>query len=155
MGLAALLSGGCDRTHKEYVSFSTSPVEQVFRDHDGYRIYFMGEKNQLSEYKVYTGYPNCFENGSSVIEGLPEKVKDMLVFTNNIEENKVRIIKDLKEGEHGYANIVAYKQVLCANPDRDQYYVEIHLSETQGLSPGNEIYGNRKNLKKDSMSEIK
>ena len=141
-GIPVLLEKYGDRTHGEYKSFSHHPVDQVFRDHDGYRVRWVAE-DDISEEIKYSDAPirSNIRGVSGGIEGMPSDIADKFrCIDTRGRHRKVVLIHDLGEGKRGYANVVHYDQIILADRDvTENIYAEIHLSRNQGISPGNDL----------------
>ncbi len=130
-------------TKSTYVSQEKLTVEQIFRDHDGYRIYFTDQYRVLQERKYFIN--PCY--GMSLIpKDLPttHEFKFIKADKNGKDENPILIIKDLEPGMKGYANILNYSaEDFRISNVQDCTHVEIHLPANQKLSPGNDCTGGR------------
>ena len=130
-------------------------VDQVFRDHNGYRVYWDNEDGEVIEKKYYQGgAKNWSHVPNPIIEGEHEFI------AAEDDEKQIRIYRDLEAKTQGYANVIHYtinaynKYGSHIDEDNPLYYVEIHLPEDGKLSPGNETYGLKPRIH-DNMSEIK
>ncbi len=147
---------GCDNEIK-YGGFKQHPVEQVFRDYYGYRTYYTDESAVLQE-NIYSQY-TCF--GKEFFpQDTPLGIKSQFKYLNSkgiSTDDAVKVIKDLNNGERGYALILQYR---CEGMNKQSYlpdpasFVEIHLPRDAQLSPGYSTTGG-KNPTFPPMGEIK
>jgi len=108
------------------------PVEQVFRDHSGYRIMYTDGKGLVHEEKFYSWQ-------REELPELPasEAGKFQYYTEGEREEESVRVIKDLEEGARGYAEVVRYSvHGFSIDNGIKSTHVEIHLPKDQQISPG-------------------
>jgi hypothetical protein len=134
LGSASLL-GGCSA---KYSNYRRHPVEQVLRDHDGYRVIYTGENGVMQEEKY-------FESGVK-IESIPQDISGKFKV---MDANKhIILIKDLEQGEPGYADVIDTEWASTK-------YVEIHLPKDKSLESGVEAWTSGKTTKHAPMSEIK
>lgn len=126
-------------------SIEEHPIDQVFRDHNGYRVFWTDENEQVQEIKYFHAYQ----------EGDPfPKIPEMDSFRGLEDKGEhVKIFKDLNE-ERGLARLIRF-QINSYYNKRDFLYVELHLLKNANLNAGNEVYGNSKNVQHDAMHEIK
>ena len=169
MGIvAAGIIGGCyrDRDHNEFQSYDSHPVDQVFRDHDGFRLIYTDGEGILRENKYFSTLINL-DNGLKVfVENMPEEIGKKFKYNAPLEFREVYeesrpefhqpflIIKDLKEGERGFANTIKHKYVRRKFIDLERSYIEVHLPRNQNISPGNEVFGGKFKVESE-MHEVK
>jgi len=138
---------------KESARFRTHPVDQVFRDWNGFRTYFTGEKGLVRENRYlnhnYEGVDEYLENA---FKGISEENKNRFNLLGEANRNgeSVRIIKDLDTGTRGFVNALMYDNPRLTRAN----YVEMHLPKDGKLSSGIGITG-RKNPIYPNMGEIK
>jgi hypothetical protein len=114
-------------------------VDQVFRDHNKYRLYFDNEQEEIIE-KMY------MDKGitSDSHHGIPFPIIDESEMFRGLEAGgkHVKIFRDLEKGAQGYTNVIHYKvnaHAKCGHwfdKDDPLYYVEIHLPAGQKIAPG-------------------
>ncbi len=154
IGLSFL--NGCDRTHNKYLKFESHPVDQVFRDHNGFRLLYTDENSVLIERK-YEGplsYPNDRVIGTGDLEGAPEDItKKFKYFFIGRDYDLVgrgncfiTIVKDLENNERGFASSLTYELVKEMESNKELTYTEVHLPKDREISPGNESFGGRLQL---------
>ncbi len=169
VGIAAAgIICGCDgdRNHNEFLSYDSHPTDQVFRDHDGFRLIYTDGEGILRENKYFSALINL-DNGLKVfVENMPEEIgkrfkyNTPLEFSIVYEESPIElpqpflIIKDLKEGERGFANTIKHKYVRQNLIDLERSYTELHLPKNQNISPGNEVFGGKFKVESE-MHEVK
>lgn len=113
-------------------------VDQVFRDHNGYRVYFTEAEGRVIEKKYFSDGEASRMNYSNI--PFPE-FKDLRFKGLQERTDHVKIYKDA-DGK-GYAEVLHYKGDWSHNGNDHLYYVEIHLPQDAKLSPGNESYGGK------------
>ncbi len=148
VGLFGLSATGCGVKQADFVKptsyyYERHDVDQVFRDHNGYRLIWddstglVHERQYDSEHyylNLKTPYPDSLDVEFKFL-------KDRI--------DKIVIIKDLNSKAQGYAQAVHYyipKEYFPSGINGEQvplYYVEVHIPKDQGLSPGNEAYGGK------------
>ena len=147
-GIVALALAGCSKSEFERPNSYTIEninVDQVFRDHDGYRIYTRKDDGRLIEKKY-------FDIGTIGMRNQPIPIidsKDREGFKGLNEgpnSEHVRIYKDLKENKRSFAKIVNYDDV---------YYVEIHMPTSGTIGAGNETIPQGKTSVNRNMEEVK
>nr|MBA4404844.1 hypothetical protein [Nanoarchaeum sp.] len=171
--LATLGTAGCNlpKIQKEpqphYKRFESLPVDQVFKDHNGFRIYFTDQNGKIEERKYFDAGNLDVRNGNisyaykylMIPADIPDSidVKFEIISKEKPSPGAVTIFKDLAPDQRGYANILWFEQYMPVgrvNNLLDCYYVEIHIPSNQGLSAGIEVYGGKFPIK-ESMREIK
>lgn len=165
--IGAGIVGGCktDRDHNEYLGFESHPVDQVFIDHDGFRLLYTDKDEVLIEKRYFSSLfdPKNVERKS--VENAPEESIESIKkfsysppFTNtNVSKwswRNLLIIKDLKEGERGFVLNLKYNMVRNANENVETAYTEVHLPRNQNISPGNEVFGGKLRVEAE-MHEVK
>ncbi len=161
---------GCDgdRDHNEFLSYDSHPVDQVFRDQCGFRLIYTDGEGILRENKYSSTLINL-DNGLKVfVENMPEEIgkkfkynaplefKEVYekIYRNNEFPQPFLIIKDLKEGERGFANTIKHIYVRQKLIDLERSYTEVHLPRNQNISPGNEVFGGKFKIQAE-MNEVK
>ncbi len=153
--ISAALIGmtGCKRpedcTLLQTMSLEKHDVDQVFRDHDGYRVIFDDKEGMVHERKYFTNF-YCSKNAVVDLE-----LNNMRKYPSCSQP--VTIFKDLPQGTQGYAHVLSVRGVMQeyqSTCDARGTFVEIHLPKDARLSPGNETHGGKYKTH-DSMSEIK
>ncbi len=139
--LAATLICGCE---EEDVStrYVKHDVDQVFRDHNGYRIYY-DDENHIVQERIYCEAQYYKENEMywpKLPLDIPATVKSNFRYLN-VTTPGVIIIKDLNAGEQGYANVLLFKESYNGYDFKDGCgrlgnHVEIHLPASQELNAG-------------------
>jgi len=150
--LAALFSIiGCDNGDNEYRNYREHPVDQLFRDHNGIRVYYVDERGVYVEKRYGEGFYRA-----RTLANVPLEIQENFqpISRSDVERGWT-IFKDLEVGERGYAHVIFYEYMVPGDSNRYTTYVEIHLPEDQGISPGNEQFGTLKHRKFQPMSEIK
>jgi hypothetical protein len=123
------------------------PVDQVFRDHNGYRVRWTSANGVDVEVKYLSS------RRTRQIQEIPPEILSRFTQTNGIVDEGVKIIRDLDD-ERGFAQVLHYDGMRRIGQDFKETYAEIHLPKSQRVSPGNEVWGG-KNKKYDHMGEIK
>ncbi len=151
--VAGVLRVSCDRERNEYTSFNSHPVDQVFRDHDGIRLIHTDSKGiiQESEYSGELVYKKYYMGEE--IENVPIDITNKFKYVNDPNRRDILIIKDLNEGERGYANLIKYNQIVIG-PNQKRNYLEVHLPKDSRISPGKEVFGNKPRIEAE-MNEVK
>jgi len=154
----------------ESYTIERHPVIQVFRDHDGYRVYFDNEETgEYIEKKYYedgeaSSYD--FEWDSDGYHRIPfpliEKNERFKSLESIARYEHVRVFRDLNENEQGYVDILHYtiKNLMHVSGGASEisglYYVEIHLPKNKKLCAGNEAWNTSViHIEHDTMKEIK
>ena len=134
----------------EYQSFITYPVDQVFRNHDGYQIRWTNDKNIDEERKYEDYFISDLE-----IKGIPKDIAQKFVDFDG-KGRPVMVIRDLEEGTRGFVEVLFYKHynILIDGSDSDRQVVQIHLPKSEKISPGIETWGGKFH-KSDTIKEIK
>lgn len=129
-----ILSLQCrDETHGEYIVFRSYPVDQVFRDHNGYRVRWV-QDGLDHEIKLFDD-PYRPER----IDGIPANVQGKFVMIHNTDHN-VWIIRDTTG--RGYVNIMDYNYIRSLDADCIASYAEVHLPvQSSTISAGHETWG--------------
>src|SRR3989339_175979 len=134
----SLLGIGCEEDRSpigvQSASVETIPVDQVFRDTYGFRVYATNTNEELIETNFDANNQWSWNFGKRVVS--TPMLKE---FKGRPEEDAVKIFKDLKEGERGYAKTMKY-QVLGSKLRREYAYTEIHLPRSSSLIPGNDSH---------------
>ncbi|MDI6721574.1 MAG: hypothetical protein QMD85_04230 [Candidatus Aenigmarchaeota archaeon] len=121
-------------------------ADQVFRDHNGYRVYFDNESGEVIEKRYYEDGEKDWINYP--LDNVPfPRIRESDRFKGLKSGDKhVKIYRDLPEGEEGYADAVHYNVPSMNHNFREHerlHYVEIHLPVSQKLSPGTELWGGK------------
>ena len=162
--IGAGIVGGCktDRDHNEYLGFDSHPVDQVFRDHTGFRLLYTDEDGVLIEKMYFSRLFDPKNVERKPVESAPEEYIRRFSysppFTNdNVDKwswRNLLIIKDLKEGERGFILNLKYNMVRSAKDNVETVYTEVHLPKNQNISPGNEVFGGKLRIEAE-MHEVK
>jgi hypothetical protein len=147
------------QTHVKPVTYQIErhDVDQVFRDHDGYRVYYDNEDGEVTEKKYYEDGEES-RNRTAVPHPWIKEADQFKAIDK--DDKHIRIFRDLETRTQGYADVVKYrvdtynKHGLHVDESSSLYYVEIHLPEDQDLEPGNETHGG-KHKTHEPMSEMK
>ena|SRR3989338_4153012 len=150
---AAIIGSGCSDTYR-YKGYSRHDVDQVFRDHNGYRTCYDDEQGIVHEKKYLDRYAWDWRSRNNwelylkeMLPLIPEADKNN--FKADFQEPVV-VIKDLSPETAGFAHVLKFQ--------RDGMYpleiAEIHLPKDQNLSPGNEMYGGKQKTY-NPMHEVK
>ncbi len=138
---------------------STKNIDQVFRDHGGFRIYSQDSRREVIE--------ETYGNSIQVRPVLPESVRSQFIDLKRQNENQVKIYRDLETGAQPYAKILEFTVPGCvyygmARGDENLegklkpfYYVEAHLPRNQGIAAGIDSWVEGKIQKYEPMGEIK
>ncbi len=118
-------------------------IDQIFRDHNGYRLYWHDEEGRVKEESFGPPW-----NGLHGTPTIPEAAE----FKSLSDKESFLIFKDLPEGEALYAKILTYQLPECNHSD---YHVEVHMPANQSLAPGIDSYISGKATKYEPMHEIK
>ena len=152
----AAVSQQCNLIVPNSYVFDKTSIDQVFRDHDGYRVILRTENNSVIEHKFYPTHICPY------IENVYPDVLERYEFTvmDNSQRTNFRIVKDLEENEQPYMLSIAYNVTVdYTRDDKDKskdyncLYREVHMPLSQGLEPGNEEWGG-KYKKYDNIKEI-
>lgn len=140
------------RPHASTVS--NRNIDQVFRDHDGYRLYSQDEDGKVVEesYGMWTRRLLVSDSFRTGFKGLTPD--------NNAQVN---IYKDLEPDQHAFATKLEYTIEDCfdmsentfSQKPRKFYYVEVHLPKNQGIATGIDSWIEGKVRKYEPMREIK
>ena len=131
---------------KEDYSYAEYPIDQIFRDHNGYRLLYTNASGALNETKVldwghcnYTHFPAVTERNK---------------FSTDNEGNKaLRIFKDLEFNQRGYCRTIRKEGFFPCNTF---FYAEIHLPRDGKINPGiNIIHRYKQRPLELKMQEIK
>lgn len=133
----------CDYDHGEYVSVETYPADQVFRDHNSYRVRWVGEDRIDQEIRCVDWAYMCNPNRPRyryVIEDIPKDVADKFLKLDYLDQHSVFVIRDVAEGR-GYVNVLYYRNIQSAEEDNDRTFAEIHLPISTMVQAGNDRFG--------------
>ncbi len=103
-------------------SIERRTIDQVFRDHDGYRLYSQTNDGLVTEDKYFVGeHPLLSFPDANQFKSLRENRRDDVV-----------IYRDLPTGEQAFAQVLTYSLRGCTlaydnNEMRQLYMVEVHL----------------------------
>ncbi|MBT3297448.1 hypothetical protein HN385_00835 [archaeon] len=139
----------------ENYSYNHYPVNQVFRDHDGYRIIFDDENGRVQEIEFQDNNHITYHHWGYIYPNVPED--NHFSDLSNLE-GYIKIFHDLEIEEEGYADAIIYKlpQSVLDGVQRDYNYVEIHLPLDQELNPGLERWGHHpQHMIEGTMKEVK
>ena len=135
-GLAVLIAPlGCKKDSfikRGYLSYQEHPVDNVFRDYDGYRVYFTDGNNVVREREYRSDLVWSVKRPKDV----PEDVKKRFLYFEKDLSNEVFVIKNLEEGQRGFARVITY---LPKARKRLETYTEIYIPKSQKISPGKDI----------------
>ena len=124
------------------------PADQVFRDHNGYRVLYTDESGLVREARYW-------DKGA---EPCPDITLPMSMRGPCEPGQNLKVFKDLQPEERGFATSVQYRARGFALGsfwfDGVHAYTEIHLPNDEELSPGNETWGG-KHKKHAPMLELK
>lgn len=141
-----ILSLQCrDETHGEYIGFRSYPVDQVFRDHNGYRVRWV-QGGVDREIKLFDD-PYRPER----IDGIPANVQGNFSKIHNTDHS-VWIIRDTTG--RGYVNIMDYNFIKMLDEDCSASYAEIHLPVQSSISAGHETWGHPASPRHSHMHAI-
>ncbi len=161
-GIVALALAGCGQTAEKVDTRFVTPIEyhlrhypidQVFKDHDGWRVYFTQESDkQVREIKIYE------LSGKHFLPRIEESNRFVGLRTESANKN-IMVYRDVKAGEKPYIEMVRFivKPRMQGYEDRiefDQKYVEIHLTEGTEINAGQETYGGKFKTH-EQMKEVK
>lgn len=128
-------------------------VDQIFRDHNGYRIFFDDEKDEVQEKKYFEdGEGNYWRRDDIPSPVIPEQELSQFVGLGFEDKKHIRIFRDLSPGAQGYANVIHYS--TSKGDFGPLYYVEMHIPKNENLSAGNEVYGGKFSTH-EAIKEIK
>lgn len=132
----------------------TKNIDQVFSDHDGYRLYSQDQDGKVVEESYGIWMPPLLVSDSfrKGFKGLTP---------NN--DAQVNIYKDLEPDQHAFATKLEYTIKGCfdmsenvfSQEPRKFYYVEVHLPRNQSLAAGIDSWIEGKVQKYEPMREIK
>jgi hypothetical protein len=167
VGLLGLSAIGCTKEKPIAIKptryyYEQHDVDQIFRDHNGYRLIWDDSNEAVNERKYL-----CSGGGGPFPDSLDWKFRAL-----NEHKSHVVIFRDLEQGKQGYAEVVNY---WITYPDSSYtlwekfavhreyrkrgegwfHYVEIHLPKNQQLLPGEEVYYRGKFLRHGPISEVK
>lgn len=129
------------------IEFYRQPVDQIFRDHDGYRLYHSNESGRVVETKLFNWSYSHVDGELDPSKEIRSQFKDIAALLNN--GNCITIFQDLSENSRGYVNFLRFM-----NRCQHQFVnAEIHMPRGSRLSPGNETYGG-KHKTHSQMSEV-
>ncbi len=170
-GLAALAGGAafsitmaCGKVYNEYEGFDSHPVDQVFRDHHGFRLLYTNENGFLVEKQYLNELTSSTLHRD--IQNIPEDVRKKFkvsigaILARQDDVSLISIIKDLDNNERGFANVLHYgkknKTIFGVHDmtNNKSSYVEVHLPRNYNVSPGNEVFGGKHSIKAE-MHEVK
>ncbi len=117
------------------------PVDQVFRDHDGFRAMYADADGLVREVKYTEG------DGYHTRVPCPDAALPPPLSGPCTPEQNLKVYKDLPTGERGFAASLKYTVKGWAVGERwntdSVTYTEIHLPKDATLTPGNETYGGK------------
>ena len=130
---------------------SVHRVEQVFRDHNGYRTFRTDENGRVHEQKYFTPTATSPQRLSEDVNPPKEIVSEFrnLEAIDQYQRNAI-VYRDLSRDQVGYATVLDFQTLVGTKGQ----LVEIHLPEYQGIEPGNETWGG-KYKKHSPMSEVR
>ncbi len=141
---------------RKNTQFKKYDVEQVFRDHNGYRIYHKTDDGRLIEEKYFEfGFQSLHYDdpkSSDFYKEMHEYKSEFKSLSNTFSDGCVQVYKDLKPGEKAYALVLEtkvhrssfdYSLTPNGSIEDKMYYVEVHMPENNNISPGNETWGGK------------
>jgi hypothetical protein len=140
----------------ECVSLKTIPVDQVFRDNEGFRVYYTNSNEEVIEtnFSSFNWWEINYRERIVSTSTLKE-------FKGKPEESPVRVFKNLEESQRGHAKTMTY-QISAKGTNsflrvgrRKFEYTEIYLPRNGSLMPGNDSYRRGKQTVHSPMGEIK
>ena len=139
-GLAGLLAfAGCEDSESpekpKYLGYEEHPVDQVFKDCYGYRALFTDKESIVRERK-YRDYKDRVTRPREV----PEDIKRNFLYFEKDLNHEVFVIKDLEEGQRGFARAIKYSIFRHWDP---RTYAEIHIPKNLRISPGIDATGGK------------
>ncbi len=123
-------------------------IDQVFRDHEGYRLISKDERGVVKEEIFYSSGAPWWNKDISSRPLLPKGSPSQYLSENS----RVVLVKDLSDKAVPFANILRYTMKHCR---RDLTHVEVHFPKNQGLSAGIDSWIEGKVRKYKPMQEIK
>jgi hypothetical protein len=131
MGLVGLLTqSGCS---KKYINYEEHPVDQVFRDYNGYRTLFTDKENVVRERKY------CNYEQAKRPRNVPQEIRKKFLYFENDFSSEVFVIKDLEGEKRGFASVIYYNSFGGSS----RTYAEIHIPKSQKISPGIDVTGGK------------
>ena len=135
----------------KYKSYERIQVEQVFRDHDGFRIYHTDNNSELKE-THYDDWRATLDD--KLPEDIPEEIREKF---RDLPEEVTRsyvIFKDLDKDKEPYVDVLTYTiKPSNYSSSFDVTYIEIHLNKDGKLDPGIDEIGS-KNPRYEKMKEL-
>ncbi|MEK6846204.1 MAG: hypothetical protein AABY26_05565 [Nanoarchaeota archaeon] len=136
--------GGCESsTEPQFYRIRKQNIDQVFRDHNGYRLYWHDKDGLVKEEKF-----DAHDNFKVAVPLIPE----INQFKSTQSKEHFVIFKDIPNNEQPYAQILIYQLPKCT---RNTFYVDVHLPANQSLAPGIDSYISGKAIIDEPMHEIK
>jgi hypothetical protein len=129
---------------KDAYTLAEIPADQVFRDHDGYRVEYTNEHGRWVEEKFPEGFLNPTLENPCWVTPLPKIPQGIFTDYTRAGVARVAVFSDL-EKRRGYARTATWNYDIargCGGYGRSSY-TEIHLPKSAKLSPGNETYGGK------------
>lgn len=142
----------CERSPAKLQSYSIEnrTIDQIFRDHDGYRLYSHTDNGLITENKYYEGQHHQISfSEAPQFRSLREQRKE-----------NVTIYRDLPTGEQAFARILTYTIRGCTfsydqKEMREFFIVDVHLPQTMGLAAGIDSYIEGKITHHEPMSDVR
>ena len=131
-----------------YRGYGTTPVDQVFEDHNGYRASFRDSNGLVLENKFIKRH-----EFKKVPKSIPDGVRERFKFLDN--ENYAFVIKDLPAGTRGYVNYAEFVEEAFLFLPEYTCHAEIHLPIDQNLTAGIEAVSSGKTTTYKNMGEVK
>jgi len=131
-------------------------IDQVFRDHDGYRVNYTDDQGKLIEKKLDEHY-----NTNALPLDIPPEVKQKFPsLQEDITSHGVVLYKDLVPGSTAFYQAIQfqdfYRNLFSSDCTSWTYrHFEIHLPKNAKISAGNEEWGSNKYRHQAPMHEIK
>ncbi len=132
-GFSGLLMYLGKQTNK-YSEYKEHPVDQVFRDYDGYRIEYRTGENSLCSEK-YLDRGDRYGLKIKRPKDVPPAIKDQFLYLEKDFSNEVFIIKDLEEESKGFVRVLSYIRKNMGT-EFQSAYAEIHIPKSQQVIPG-------------------
>jgi hypothetical protein len=114
---------------KDSFAFESHAADQIFRDHNGYRVFFTDGNQKLREVKYKFEF-------NPLNAQIPQKFRENF---REMHPGCITVFKDLDEKTRGYANVLTYGSKTGIG----HYYVEMHIPKSSVISPGNESFGGK------------
>lgn len=142
----------CERSPAKLQSYSIEnrTIDQIFRDHNGYRLYSHTDNGLVTENKYYQGQRHqIFFPEAQQFQSLREQRRE-----------NVTIYRDLPAEEQAFARILTYTVRGCTlsydqKEMRPFFIVDVHLPRNMGLAAGIDSYIEGKITHHEPMVEVR